>query len=211
MIRLILALTAILASAVPATGQSLRFFGALGGAAATMTGDIEDDLSLSHRYGLAATVGVERALTNLIGLQARVGYIQKGFQASAHDDLLGTVETYFARGYVDFSALGRIGDGPVHAFLGTSVGLPVSCEIGGTLSGITFSADCSDDDVDVTLATDVGLTVGIGTARLWKGMFANLLFTEGLRDAGAGGEDIADRNRSLHLVIGTSLGGGGGR
>ncbi len=164
-----------------------------------MSGDVEGDIS--YRFGLAATVGVDLTLTNLIGLQARIGYIQKGVESSEHSDL-GTFEAYSALSYAEFSALGRIGNGPVHGLLGTSVGIPVSCQIGGTAAGVSYAVDCSD--VDVNPAIDIGLTVGIGTAR-WKGMFANLMFTEGLRDVV---DDEEGRNRSLSLVIGVYLAGG---
>ena len=150
--RLILAMAITLVAAVPADGQSLTVFGGLGGAAATMSGDIGGDVG--RRYGLAATAGVDHAVTGLIGLQARAGYIQKGFQGSEEDDLLGALGGHAALSYVDFSALARIGDSPVHGLLGTSVGIPVSCEIGVSIEGINITTDCDEDEVDIDPAVD---------------------------------------------------------
>lgn len=199
MLRLILATAITLAAAVPATGQSLRVIGAVGGAATTMTGDIEGEIDFAN--GLAAMAGVDWTIAGPIGLQARAGYIQKGFRGSDQDDALGSVEGWAALSYAEFGALGRIGNGPLHVLLGASAGVPVSCEIGGRIEGISFAVDCSEEDID--LAIDIGLTGGIGVA-VWKGMFANLLFTEGLQDAG---EDIEGRNRALSLTIGASFPG----
>lgn len=195
--RLIFALAITLAAAVPATGQSLRILGALGGGATTMTGGTEGDSN--YRRALAAVAGVDWSIAGPVGFQARAGYVQKGFEGSDNDDLLGSIEAWAALSYIEFSALGRIGSRPVHVLLGPSVGVPVSCEIGGRIEGISFVTDCSEADID--LAIDIGLTAGIG-ATLWKGIFANLLYTEGLQDAG---EDIEGRNRALTLLIGAQF------
>ena len=129
------------------------------------------------------------------------GYIQKGFQGSDEDDLLGALGGHAALSYVDFSALARIGNSPVHALLGTSIGIPVSCEVGVSIEGTRITADCDGHEVDINPAVDIGLTVGIGSAP-WRGLLVNLLFTESLRDAAP---DIEGRNRSLSLVVGAQF------
>ncbi len=193
-----LALTVIFAAApVAGADEDSRVFAVFGGSMSTVTDDNgEDAFSVHYRKGLSGAVGFEHALTNLIGLQLRAGYNQNGADLTSGE--VG-MNAWWEFDYFEFSALTRLGNGLFHGLVGVSTGVAWGCSIKGQSQGFDRTTDCLRTESGNLSAVDFGLLAGIGTPE-WNRIFANAIYSEGLRNVvnpGAPG-----RNRSLRVLIG---------
>lgn len=159
----------------------------------------EDAFSVQYRRGLSGAVGFEHALTDLIGLQLRAGYNQNG--ADLTSGQVGT-RAWWEFDYFEFSALTRLGNGLFHGLVGVSTGVAWRCSITGQSQGFDRTTDCLETESGKLSAVDFGVLAGIGTPE-WNRIFANAIYSEGLRNVvnpGAPG-----RNRSFRVLIGIYL------
>lgn len=193
-----LALTVIFAAApVAGDDEDSRIFAVFGGSVSTATDDYgEDAFSVRYRKGLSGAVGFEHVLTDLIGLQLRAGYHQGGADLTSSE--VGS-SAWWEFDYFEFSALTRLGNELFHGLLGVSTGVAWRCSIRGQSQGFDRTTDCLRSESGKLSALDFGLLAGVGTPE-WNRVFANAIYSEGLRNVvnpGAPG-----RNRSFRVLIG---------
>lgn len=194
-----LVLSGIVAAAAPVAGadDDSRVFGVFGGSIGTVTDDDgEDAFSVQYRRGLSGAVGFDHTWTDQIGLQLRVGYNQNG--ADLTSGQVGT-SAWWEFDYFEFSALTRLGNGLFHGLVGVSTGVAWGCSVRTQSQGFDRTEDCLKSETGNLSAVDFGFLAGIGTPE-WNRVFANAIYSEGLRNVvnpGAPG-----RNRSFRILIG---------
>ena len=200
-----LTLTVIVAAAAPVVGadDDSRVFALFGGSIGTVTDDdAEDAFTVHYRKGLSGAVGLDYPWTDQIGLQLRAGYHQNGADLTSGQ---AGMRGWWEFDYFEFSALTRLGNGLFHGLVGVSTGVAWDCSIRSQSQGFDRTSDCLRSEDGKLSAVDFGFLAGIGTPE-WNRVFANAIYSEGLRNVvnpGAPG-----RTRSFRILIGIYLSDG---
>ncbi len=198
----LLTLSVIVAAAGPAAGEDdprgrSRVFALFGGSMSTVTNDgSEDAFSLHFRKGLHGAAGLEYAVTDEIAVQLRAGYSQNGADLTSR---MMETRVFWEFDYFEFSVLTQIGNGLFHGLVGVSTGVAWGCSISVQHPGFDETTDCLGSDAGDLGTLDFGLLAGIGTPE-WNGMFANVIYSEGLQNIVNPGDP--GRNRSLRFLLG---------
>ncbi len=194
----------VLLTAASAAGQATVMVRG-GVSVATFGGD--DSEGTSSRTGVNVGAAVSFGLGSNLGVQIGGAYVQKGADVAADDADAG-----ISIDYIEVPVLLQVTiptEGPIapRFFAGPAVSFEASCEVDGTLEGITVSADCSDADIE-TKSIDIGALGGAGLSIATAGdvsVTLDVMYNLGLRsiDDAASPDDV--KNRAWSFLAGVAL------